>query len=97
MDGFSTMKARPGYLILEKLHGMPTGFALDVKDGICAPLLCIVAGTFTHPSLLKFFSYLINAAATMVSVILRATTVFCNRFFSLQPPLIQPIAPDPFC
>jgi hypothetical protein len=48
VDGLPAAGTVPGYLILEKFNVMPAGFALDVEDRISAPILCVVAATFSH-------------------------------------------------
>src|SRR5210317_2164314 len=48
MVGFSTLRARSANLVLKKLYELSTGFTLDIKNCISAPLLGVVSGAFTH-------------------------------------------------
>jgi len=48
VDGLPAAGTGPGYLILEKFNVMPAAFAFDVEDRINAPILCVVAATFSH-------------------------------------------------
>jgi hypothetical protein len=45
---FTTRAAVARDLVLEEFNRFPAVFAGDIEDGIRAPLLCVVAGAFSH-------------------------------------------------